>query len=803
MELFPDHARRVRDAFVPLEADEKRELARLCRKLDREPLPRITRHAAPLRAGRLRPELPRARGTRPRALARAGRLRRDAPPARGRAPVRLLRGSADRQRRARRRTTCCRACSRTSFPRYKTMRGYQCRARRAGTATACRSSSRSSASSASAPSTRSRSTAIAEFNQRCRESVFSYVEEWDRLTERIGFWIDLDDAYVTLAQRVHRVGLVGAARRSGTRACSTRATRSCPTARAAAPRSRATRWRSATRTSSTRRSTCASGQRAGGPLQAGDSLLVWTTTPWTLVSNAAVAVDPELTYVRAQARRRSAASSPRRWSSAVLGEERARCSSASPAASSSARATSRRSPTSRRRVGERGHTVLAGRLRDDRGRHRARAHRARVRRGRLPPRRAATACTVVNPVLADGTYDERVGRFAGRFVKEADADHRSRTCASRGRLFRAEELRAHLSALLALRHAAALLREGELVHPHHRDARRAARRQRGDQLAPGAHQARPLRQLAREQRRLGALARALLGHAAAVWRCERGPRTAASARCEELRELAGARARRPAHALTSTRSSFACADCGGRDAARARGDRRLVRLGLDAVRAVPLPVRERGRCSSSASRPTSSARRSTRRAAGSTRCSRSRRCCSAQLELQERALPRPDPRPRGPEDVQEPRQRRRALGRDRRATAPTRFAGTTSPRSSPGRATASRSRRSARACASSCSRSGTPTASTCSTRTSTASTTPRTRMPAAQRPELDRWILSRLQRHDRDRARGARRLRHDLGRPRRSPRSSTISRTGTCAAAAAASGARATASRVATSCPPT
>ena len=39
---------------------------------------------------------------------------------------------------------------------------------------------------------------IAEFNQRCRESVFEYVEEWNRLTERIGFWIDLDDPYVTL-----------------------------------------------------------------------------------------------------------------------------------------------------------------------------------------------------------------------------------------------------------------------------------------------------------------------------------------------------------------------------------------------------------------------------------------------------------------------------------------------------------------------------------------------------------------------------------------------------------------------------
>ena len=39
---------------------------------------------------------------------------------------------------------------------------------------------------------------IAEFNQKCRDSVFTFLDEWDRLTERIGFWIDLDDAYRTL-----------------------------------------------------------------------------------------------------------------------------------------------------------------------------------------------------------------------------------------------------------------------------------------------------------------------------------------------------------------------------------------------------------------------------------------------------------------------------------------------------------------------------------------------------------------------------------------------------------------------------
>src|SRR6201747_1107654 len=39
---------------------------------------------------------------------------------------------------------------------------------------------------------------IAEFNARCRESVFAFLEDWNALTERIGFWLDLDDAYRTM-----------------------------------------------------------------------------------------------------------------------------------------------------------------------------------------------------------------------------------------------------------------------------------------------------------------------------------------------------------------------------------------------------------------------------------------------------------------------------------------------------------------------------------------------------------------------------------------------------------------------------
>ncbi len=40
---------------------------------------------------------------------------------------------------------------------------------------------------------------VEAFNRKCKESVFRYVQEWERMTERIGFWVDMEDAYVTYA----------------------------------------------------------------------------------------------------------------------------------------------------------------------------------------------------------------------------------------------------------------------------------------------------------------------------------------------------------------------------------------------------------------------------------------------------------------------------------------------------------------------------------------------------------------------------------------------------------------------------
>jgi len=39
---------------------------------------------------------------------------------------------------------------------------------------------------------------IAEFNARCRESVFKYLKEWESLTDRIAYWVDMDNAYITM-----------------------------------------------------------------------------------------------------------------------------------------------------------------------------------------------------------------------------------------------------------------------------------------------------------------------------------------------------------------------------------------------------------------------------------------------------------------------------------------------------------------------------------------------------------------------------------------------------------------------------
>src|SRR5947209_9266438 len=143
---------------------------------------------------------------------------------------------------------------------------------------------------------------IAEFNARCREKVLSHVEDWTQMVERVGHWIDLDDAYKTLdphyvesvwwaLKTIHAKGLLYE-KLKVVPYCSR-----CGTALSSHELGQPGVYQEVVDPSVYVRLPVLSDR---GAAHAGDELLVWTTTPWTLVSNAAVAIDPELTYVRAR-----------------------------------------------------------------------------------------------------------------------------------------------------------------------------------------------------------------------------------------------------------------------------------------------------------------------------------------------------------------------------------------------------------------------------------------------------------------------------------------------------------------------
>jgi isoleucyl-tRNA synthetase len=135
---------------------------------------------------------------------------------------------------------------------------------------------------------------VAEFNQRCRDSVQRYVEDWSSLTSRSGTWIDTGDAYWTLTNDyIESVWwLVKQLWEKGLLYEGHRVSPYCPrcgTALSSHEMGQPDVYREVTDPSVYLRF----------PLRDDDAdLLVWTTTPWTLVSNVAAAVGPDITYVQ-------------------------------------------------------------------------------------------------------------------------------------------------------------------------------------------------------------------------------------------------------------------------------------------------------------------------------------------------------------------------------------------------------------------------------------------------------------------------------------------------------------------------
>lgn len=150
---------------------------------------------------------------------------------------------------------------------------------------------------------------IAAFNEACRESVLRYTDEWQAYVTRQARWVDFEHDYKTL-DLPFMESVLWAFKQLWDKGLAYEGYRVLPYC-----------WRDETPLSNHelrmdddvyqsrqdpaltvgfRISGGAAGGRAGSEL-AGAHLLVWTTTPWTLPSNLAVAVNPDVTYVQVAA----------------------------------------------------------------------------------------------------------------------------------------------------------------------------------------------------------------------------------------------------------------------------------------------------------------------------------------------------------------------------------------------------------------------------------------------------------------------------------------------------------------------
>jgi len=137
---------------------------------------------------------------------------------------------------------------------------------------------------------------IAKFNKKCKESVWEYKQDWEKLTERIGFWLDMENPYITyendyietiwwILKQIYKKGLIYQ---------DYKVVPYCPRCQ----------------TSLSSHEVALGYKKVKEPaiyvrfkiknLKFKNTyLLVWTTTPWTLPGNVALAVNPNINYVEA------------------------------------------------------------------------------------------------------------------------------------------------------------------------------------------------------------------------------------------------------------------------------------------------------------------------------------------------------------------------------------------------------------------------------------------------------------------------------------------------------------------------
>ncbi|WP_027701509.1 isoleucine--tRNA ligase [Metaclostridioides mangenotii] len=136
---------------------------------------------------------------------------------------------------------------------------------------------------------------IAEFNKKCRESVFSFEKQWRKMTDRMAYEVDLDDPYITLdndyiesvwwiLDKFNKEGYIYEGHkilpycpRCGTGLASHEVAQGYKEIK--------------------NNTLVAKFKRKGAD---NEYFLAWTTTPWTLPSNVALTVNPDVDYIKAK-----------------------------------------------------------------------------------------------------------------------------------------------------------------------------------------------------------------------------------------------------------------------------------------------------------------------------------------------------------------------------------------------------------------------------------------------------------------------------------------------------------------------
>lgn len=137
---------------------------------------------------------------------------------------------------------------------------------------------------------------IDAFNEECKKSVFSYEKQWREMTKRMGYFINMDDPYITLnndyiesvwwlLNRFYEEGLIYEGHKI---------LPYCPRCGTGLASHEVAQGYQEDKTNTV----VAAFKRS----DADEYFLVWTTTPWTLAANVALAVNPQADYIKAESR---------------------------------------------------------------------------------------------------------------------------------------------------------------------------------------------------------------------------------------------------------------------------------------------------------------------------------------------------------------------------------------------------------------------------------------------------------------------------------------------------------------------